>query len=42
MLATHFFNLMLYNEKAGRGGAYSNFQLIYTYIFDVIYMHQSF
>lgn len=33
---------MFYYEKAGRGSAYNNFELIYTYAFDVFYMKNVF
>lgn len=35
----YFTNLMFFYEKASRGAAYHNFELIYTYFFDVFYMH---
>ncbi|CDW82290.1 membrane protein [Stylonychia lemnae] len=38
----YFTNLMFYYEKAGRGAAYSNFELIFTYFFDVFYMKNNF
>jgi hypothetical protein len=38
----YFTNLTFYYEKAGRGAAYHNFELIYTYVFDVFYMKQTF
>jgi drug/metabolite transporter (DMT)-like permease len=33
---------MFYYENAARGAAYSNFELIYTYFFDVFVMKDSF
>ena len=42
LLTIYFTNLMFYYEKAGRGSAYFNFELIYTYIFDVFYMKNDF
>jgi len=33
---------MFYFEKAGRGAAYHNFELIFTYFFDVFYMKNNF
>ena len=41
-LCLYFTHLMFYYEKAGRGAAYNNFELIYTYLFDVFYMKNSF
>eukprot|EP00347_Sterkiella_histriomuscorum_P007907 403347105 len=38
----YFTNLMFYYENAGRGAAYHNFELIFTYVFDVFYMKNSF
>lgn len=38
----YFTNLMFYYEKAGRGAAYTNFELIYTYFFDAATMKQGF
>ena len=38
----YFTNLTFYYEKAGRGAAYHNFELIYTYIFDIFYMKSQF
>ncbi len=38
----YFTNLMFYYEKAGRGAAYTNFELIYTYFFDAVTMKQTF
>ena len=38
----YFTNLMFYYEKAGRGTAYHNFELIYTYFFDVASMKTGF
>lgn len=38
----YFTNLTFYYEKASRGAAYHNFELIYTYIFDVFYMKNTF
>ena len=38
----YFTNLMFYYEKAGRGAAYTNFELIFTYVFDVFYMKNTF
>ena len=34
----YFTHMTFYYEKAGRGAAYTNFELIYTYAFDVFYM----
>ena len=38
----YFSNLTFYYEKAGRGAAYHNFELIFTYVFDVFYMKNTF
>ncbi len=38
----YFANLTFYYEKAGRGAAYHNFELIFTYFFDVFYMKNTF
>lgn len=35
-------NLTFYYEKTGRGAAYYNFELIFTYVFDVFYMKNTF
>ena len=34
----YFTNLTFYYENAARGAAYSNFELIYTFFFDVVVM----
>ncbi|TNV78495.1 hypothetical protein FGO68_gene5241 [Halteria grandinella] len=38
----YFTHLMFYYENAARGAAYTNFELIYTYFFDVFIMKDSF
>lgn len=38
----YFTNLTFYYEKAGRGASYHNFELIFTYVFDVFYMKNNF
>ena len=38
----YFTHLTFYYEKAGRGVSYANLELIYTYIFDVFYMKNTF
>ena len=38
----YFTHLTFYYENAARGAAYTNFELIYTYIFDVFIMKSHF
>lgn len=38
----YFTHLTFYYENAARGAAYSNFELIYTYCFDVFVMKSDF
>jgi drug/metabolite transporter (DMT)-like permease len=40
--ALYFTHLMFYYENAARCSAYTNFELIYTYLFDVFIMNNNF